>query len=140
METYFLTNSSFLLLETDFLSSENSVLPYKALLEFLKFGGSNFFKEKPYTRGNWFSGLWKFFNFLDTPASETYFSPSGNIVLNEFFIPYGEDGGKTLFPQEERDILSGGNCFLLIRASFLRVETVSETCWNKKGCTFYPNI
>ena len=29
---------------------------------------------------------------LDTPASESYFSSSGNVFLNKFFISYGEDG------------------------------------------------
>ena len=29
---------------------------------------------------------------LDTPANESYFSSSGNVFLNKFFISYGEDG------------------------------------------------
>ena len=29
---------------------------------------------------------------LDTRASESYFSSSGNVFLNKFFISYGEDG------------------------------------------------
>ena len=39
--------------------------------------------------------------------------------------------GKTLFPLVERDFLSSGNCFLLFRASFLQVESISETSLNK---------
>ena len=39
--------------------------------------------------------------------------------------------GETLFPLVERDFVSSGNCFLLFRASFLQVETVSETSLNK---------
>ena len=32
-----------------------------------------------------------FFHFSDTPASERYFLSSGNVFLNEFYIPYGGD-------------------------------------------------
>ena len=32
-----------------------------------------------------------FINFLDTPATESYFSSSRNEFLNKFFIPYGAD-------------------------------------------------
>ena len=39
--------------------------------------------------------------------------------------------GETLFPLVERDFVSSGNCFLLFRASFLQVETISETSLNK---------
>ena len=97
-----------------------------------------------------------FFYFSDTAASESYFLSGGNRFLNEFFISYGGDGclclvetvfsylifflqveavtelkahflGKTLFPLVEKDFLSSGNYFLLFCASFLQVETVSET-------------
>ena len=33
-----------------------------------------------------------FFHFPDTLVSESYFSSSGNVFLNEFFIPYGGGG------------------------------------------------
>ena len=36
-------------------------------------------------------------------------------------------GLKTLFPLTGRDFLSSENCFLLFRASFLQVKTVTET-------------
>ena len=39
--------------------------------------------------------------------------------------------GETLFPLVEKDFVSSGNCFLLFRASFLQVETVSETSLSK---------
>ena len=88
------------------------------------------------------------------------------LAENEFFIPYGEDGfslfwkpfsliwffpykckpplklmahffcGKDFISARNREFLSGEKCFILFRASFLRGETVSETSWNKKGCTF----
>ena len=35
--------------------------------------------------------------------------------------------GKTLFPLVERDFLFSGKCLLLFRATFLQVETISET-------------
>ena len=37
-----------------------------------------------------------FLHFSDTPAGERYFSSSGNVFLNEFYIPYGEDGFSVL--------------------------------------------
>ena len=69
------------------------------------------------------------------------------VFLNEFFIPYGEDDflnfffckwktslklvETTLFGKDfvlvGRDFPPSGNCFLLFRASFLQVETVTET-------------
>ena len=140
METCFSTNSSFRLVETDFLSSGNNNFLFRALLKLLKFGGSN-------------SCLWKlifwlgeliFSHFSDNPSSESYFSSSGNIFLNESSNPYcGSSfqqaetslklvethfwGGKTLFPLAERDFLFSENCFLFFRASFLQVKTVTET-------------
>ena len=39
--------------------------------------------------------------------------------------------GKDLFPLAKRDFLSSENCFLLFRASFLDVKTVTEVSWNK---------
>ena len=40
--------------------------------------------------------------------------------------------GRTWFPLVEgRDFLFSGNCFLSFRASFLQVETISETSLNK---------
>ena len=72
METYFLTSSSFRLVDMVFLSSGNSILLFRALLKFLKFGGSNFFQEKPYSC-SWKLIFWvvevNFFHFSDTLAS-----------------------------------------------------------------------
>ena len=49
----FLTNSSFRLVETNFLSSRNSIVLFRALLKILKFGGSNLFKRNLISaRGN----------------------------------------------------------------------------------------
>ena len=42
--TVFLTNSSFMLVEMDFLSSGNSILPFRTLLKFLKFASGTYFK------------------------------------------------------------------------------------------------
>ena len=95
-------NSSFRLVETDFLSSGNSILLFRALLKFWKFGGGNYFK-KNYSRKLFYIVEINFFHFLDIFASESYFSSRGNVFLNEFFILYGGDG-----------FLSGGNCFFFI--------------------------
>ena len=38
-----------------------------------------------------------FFYFSDTPASESYFLPSENVFLNEFFIPFGGYGFSVLW-------------------------------------------
>ena len=151
---YFLTNSSFRLAKTEFLSSEKSIFLFRAFLKLLKFGVDN-------------SCLWKlifwlveliFSHFSDTPPSESYFPSSGKVYLNEFSNPYGGDaflfcgnrfllyilffhqwkqllklveihflGGKTLFPSAERDFLSSENCLLIFCASFLQVKTVRET-------------
>ena len=37
-----------------------------------------------------------FLDFSDTPTGERYFSSSGNVFLNEFYIPYGGDGFSVL--------------------------------------------
>ena len=47
--------------------------------------------------------------------------------------------GKTLFPLVERDFMSSGNCFLLFRASFLQVESISETSLNKSWSVHFIN-
>ena len=47
--------------------------------------------------------------------------------------------GKTLFPLVERDFMSSGNCFLLFRASFLQVESISETSLNKSWSLHFIN-
>ena len=81
---------------------------------------------------------------------------SGNVFLNEFFIPYGGEGFSVLrkpfflfnlffykwksslklvetnlfgkdFVPVERDFPPSGNCFPLFRAAFLQVETVTGT-------------
>ena len=84
-----------------------------------------------------------FFHFSDTPASESYFLSSGNVFLNEFFILYRGDGFLCLvetvfsylifFLQVEAVTKINGPFFgkesipALFCASFLQVETVSET-------------
>ena len=45
---HFLTNSSFLIIRTNYLSSRNSIVLFRALLKILKFDGSSLFKRKPY--------------------------------------------------------------------------------------------
>ena len=53
MEKYFLTSSSFQLVETDFVSSGNSIPLFRALLKFLIFGVATFFKRNLISaRGN----------------------------------------------------------------------------------------
>ena len=47
--------------------------------------------------------------------------------------------GKTLFPLVERDFLSSGNCFVLFRASFLQVESISEFSLNKSWSVHFIN-
>ena len=47
--------------------------------------------------------------------------------------------GKTLFPLVERDFMSSGNCFLLFRASFLQVESISEFSLNKSWSVHFIN-
>ena len=90
----FLTSSSFRFVETDFLSSEKSILLFKGLFKFLKFGVSNFLRETLFLLVETVFWLMEvgFFHFSDTPASESYFSSSGNVFLTEFFILYGGDG------------------------------------------------
>ena len=64
------------------------------------------------------------FRLLETFFGGSFVSTSGNITEisgNSFF------GGKTLFPLAERNFLSSENVFLLFRASFLQVKTVTET-------------
>ena len=90
--------SSFHLVETDFWFSGNRILSFRVLLKFLKFKGSNFFEEKPYFC-SWKLIFWLifYFYFSDTPASESYFLPSENVFLNEFFIPFGGYGFSVLW-------------------------------------------
>ena len=85
VEMYFLTNSSFRLVETDFLPIGKSSFLFRALLKLLKFGGGNFCL--------WILIFWLgeliFSLFSDTPSSERYFPSSANIFLNESSNPYG---------------------------------------------------
>ena len=55
-----------------------------------------------------------FFHFSGTPVRESYFSSSGEIVLNEFFIPYSGDGFSVLWKP-----------FPLIYFFFLQVEAIT---------------
>ena len=146
------------LVETNFLSSRNSIALFRDLLKILKFEGSNLFKRKIISaRKNWSFLLVEvnFFHFSDTPASEsrnvfwanfsfrtveTYFLSCGKrfLLFNLFFYKWkpslklvetnlcGKD-----FVLVEMDFPPSGNCFLLFRTSFLQVETVTETSWNK---------
>ena len=93
--------SSFQLVETDFLSSGNRILSLRVLLKFLKFKCTNIFLRETLFLLVETDFLAKFFfffffNFSDTPPNESYFLPSGNVFLNEFFIPYGGDGFSVL--------------------------------------------
>ena len=69
---------------------------------------------------------------------ETHFLSCGNrFLLFNLFFNKGQLSlkleethyfwGEILFPLTERDFLSGENCFLLFRASFLQVKSVTET-------------
>ena len=89
----FLRNSSFRLVETDFLSSGRSIFLFRAMLKLLKFGGGN-------------SCLWKLIfwllelissHFLDTPSSESFFPSSGNVFLNESSNLHGGDAFSVLW-------------------------------------------
>ena len=89
----FLTNSSFRLVKTDFLSNRKSIFLFRALLKLLKFRCGN-------------SCLWKlifwlieliFSHFSDTCSSESYFSSGGNVFLNESSIPHGENAFSVLW-------------------------------------------
>ena len=75
----FLTNCSFRLAETNFLSSGKIVFLFIALLKLLKFGGNS-------------SCNWQFFfHFSDIPPSESYFPSSVNVFLNNSSNLYGGD-------------------------------------------------
>ena len=93
--------SSFQLVETDFLSSGNRILSLRVLLKFLKFKCSNIFLRETLFRLVETDFLAKlfffffFFHFSDTPPKINTL-PSGNVFLNEFFIPYGGDGFSVL--------------------------------------------
>ena len=142
----FSTNFSFRLVQKNFLSSRNSVVSFRALWKILKFGGCNLFKRNIISaRGNWFFWLVKV-NFL---SSRSVFLTNFLIFYFLFFIPYDGDGFLVLWKLfslihffflqvetfteigKERDFPPSGNCFLLFRASFLQVETVTETSWIK---------
>ena len=87
----FLMNFSFRLVETDSMSSRNSIIFFRALLKILKFGGSNLFKRKLISaRGNLFFSQQKliFYKFPILLLVKGILS-SGKVFLNEFFIPYG---------------------------------------------------
>ena len=93
-ENVFLTNSSFRLAETNFLSSRNSIVLFRVLLKILKFGGSNLFKRNLISaRENLFFSQQKliFYNFQILLLVKAILS-SGKVFLNEFFIPYGGEG------------------------------------------------
>ena len=112
---YFLTNSSFRLAKTEFLSSEKSIFLFRAFLKLLKFGVDN-------------SCLWKlifwlveliFSHFSDTPPSESYFPSSLNVFLNESSSPYGGDTFSVLWKP-----------LSLIYSFFPPVETITEISGN----------
>ena len=91
--TNFLRSSSFRIVETNFRSSGNVILLFRALLKFFKFRNSNFLKrnliEETSIETDFLASGSYFFPFSDTPASESYLSSSGKVFLNAFFIPYG---------------------------------------------------
>ena len=73
---------------------------------------------------------------------EKHFLSCGNrFLINIFFKKFKPSlklaethyifWGKTLLPLAERGFLYIENCFLLFRASFLQVKTITETSWNK---------
>ena len=57
---------------------------------------------------------------------ETVTEISGNPLL----------GGKTLLPLAEKDFLPSENCFILFRASFLEVKTVTKSSCKKLPVLF----
>ena len=85
---FFLTNSSFQLVET-----ERVFFLFRALLKLLKFGGGNSCLRKLIF---WLVEL-IFSHFSDTRSSESYFPCSGNVCLNEFSNPYGGDAFSVLW-------------------------------------------
>ena len=94
---FFLMNSSFRLVETNFLSSRNSIVLFRALLKVL--GVATFLRETYYFC-SWKLIFWlvkvNFFHFLGTPASERYFLSGENVFLHKFFIPYRGGGFSVL--------------------------------------------
>ena len=96
---------------SDTLSSESYFRP----------SGSVFLNESSNPHdGGVFSVLWKPFSLIYNLFIYKW-NPSLKLVETHFF------GGKTLFQLSERDFLSIENSFLLFRASFLQVKTVTET-------------
>ena len=114
-------NSSVRLVETNFLSSRNSIVSFRALLKFLKFGRINLRKtlfllvETDFlaTRSQFFP----FFRYSFLLVKGFFFS-RGNIFLNEFFS----------FRMVETDFLYCRSCFLLftlfinVRSKYLRLK------------------
>ena len=104
-------NSSVRLVETNFLSSRNSIVSFRALLKFLKFGRINLRKtlfllvETDFlaTRSQFFP----FFRYSFLLVKGFFFS-RGNIFLNEFFS----------FRMVETDFLYCRSCFLLFTLFF----------------------
>ena len=88
--TYFLTNFSFLSVETDFLRRGNSILPFRALLKFLKFVVKRLFKRI-------FNSVWwrrifclvetGFFYLIFFLQVETITEISENLFFGKDFIP-----------------------------------------------------
>ena len=72
---YVLTNSSFRRVKVDFLSSENSILIFRALLKLWKFAGGTFLVESDFLASRSL-----FFPFLDSHAIKTTFR-----VLETYF-------------------------------------------------------
>ena len=114
--------SSFRQVETDFLSMETVFFYPEFRWSFRNSGVATFLREplNLLVGTDFLADENQFFHFFDTSASESYFSSSGNIFFRE----------ERLFLLVERDFLSSRNWFLLFRASFLQVETISETSWN----------
>ena len=85
----------FRLVKTNFLSSRNIIVLFRALLKILKFGGSNFFKRNLISaRGKCFlaSRSSFFFHFQILMLVKGIFLSNGNVFVNKCFIPYCGDG------------------------------------------------
>ena len=92
VKTYFLTNSTFRLLDTDFLSSEKSFF-FQSFVEAFEIRRWQFLLVETdfLATRNYLSHV------SDAPSSESYFLFSGNALLNESSNPYGGDAFSVLW-------------------------------------------
>ena len=103
VEKYFLTNSSFRLVETDFLSGGKTIFLFRAMLKLLKLGGGN-------------SYMWKLIFWL----VKFFFLVSQILLLVKAIFRLVETDFWTNLPIHKVDtyFLSCGNCFLLFDLFF----------------------